>query len=294
MSVSNSIWIRDSFEPFIRDEFKNSLKTYFRSEIMPRKFSDSRLVGEINAWVKGKTQGKIDKIMDYIDRETVLFIINAIYFKGDWVEKFEESKTRLRNFYLQNSGKTLVPMMEQGSEFLYFSDKSVEVIRLPYGKNKIAMYVFLPEEGTGVDSFIQGLEEEKLGGLISNMDMSEIELQIPKLKLAYGNKELNNALSRLGMGVAFDENLANLKGIASLSSANLWISFIDHKAVVEINEKGTEAAAVTSIGPMASPIQFGTRRFTANRPYFFVIRDDRSGSILFMGKILDPTQLPPQ
>ena len=105
-----------------------------------------------------------------------------------------------------------------------------------------------------------------------------------------GKKELNNTLSTLGMAVAFNRESANLRGIASVDPENLFISFIDHKAVVEVNEKGTEAAAVTSIGIRSTSILITIPQFIVNRPYFFVIRDDRSGSILFMGKILDPTQ----
>jgi serpin B len=175
-------------------------------------------------------------------------------------------------------------------KFLYYSDDSVQVARLPYGRDKIAMYVLLPEEGTNLDSFIQTLEQERLDSILTRMSVIELELQLPKLKLEYGKKRLNDALISLGMGVAFDKESANFKGIASVDPGNLFISFVDHKAVVEVNEKGTEAAAVTNIGIRLSSFQITTHKFVVNRPYLFMIRDDRSGSILFMGKILDPTQ----
>ena len=219
-----------------------------------------------------------------------MFIINAIYFKGDWAKRFDESKTRQRSFYLQNGKRLSVAMMSNVEELLYYSDDSVQVARLPYGRDKLAMYVFLPEEGVNLDFFIQTLEQEKLDSILTRMKMIELDLQLPKLKLEYGKKQLNGALVRLGMGVAFDRESADLKGIASVDHENLSISFVDHKAVVEVSEKGTEAAAVTNIGIRSAQMQITAHRFVVNRPYLFVIRDDRSGSILFMGKILDPTQ----
>ncbi|MCX6655099.1 MAG: serpin family protein [Candidatus Bathyarchaeota archaeon] len=289
LNIGNSIWIRKSFEPSIKIGFKDALTKYFKSEILPRQFSDPKTVDEINAWVKRETTGKIDKIIDNIDRGTLMFLISAIYFKGDWTKKFDESKTRQRSFYLQNGKKISVAMMSNIEKILYYSDDSVQVARLPYGRDKLAMYVLLPNEGVDLGSFIQTLEQEKLDRILARMKMIEIELQLPKLKLEYGKKQLNGALIRLGMGVAFGES-ADLKGIASVDPENLSISFVDHKAVVEVNEKGTEAAAVTNIGIRSTQMLITTHRFVVNRPYLFVIRDDRSGSILFMGKILDPTQ----
>jgi serpin B len=289
LNIGNSIWIRKSFEPSIKIGFKDALTKYFKSEILPRQFSDPKTVDEINAWVKRETTGKIDKIIDNIDRGTLMFLISAIYFKGDWAKKFDESKTRQRSFYLQNGKKISVAMMSNIEKILYYSDDSVQVARLPYGRDKLAMYVLLPNEGVDLGSFIQTLEQEKLDRILARMKMIEIELQLPKLKLEYGKKQLNGALIRLGMGVAFGES-ADLKGIASVDPENLSISFVDHKAVVEVSEKGTEAAAVTNIGIRSTQMLITTHRFVVNRPYLFVIRDDRSGSILFMGKILDPTQ----
>ena len=290
LNIGNSIWIRKSFEPSVKISFKDALITYFSSEILPRQFNDPKTVDEINAWAKRETTGKIDKIIDNIDQGTSMFLINAIYFKGSWVKEFSESKTRQRNFYLQDGTKISVDMMSNVEKILYYSDDSVQVARLPYGRNKIAMYVLLPEEGTNLDSLIQTLEQEKLDSILARMNIIELELQLPKLKLEYGKKRLNNTLTRLGMKVAFDSEAANLKGIASVDPENLFISFVDHKAVVEVNEKGTEVAAVTSIGIRGSSMLITTHKFVVNRPYFFIIRDDRSGSILFMGKILDPTQ----
>ena len=285
LNIGNSIWIKKSYEPSVKIGFKDALTTYFRSEILPRQFSDPKTVDEINAWVKRETTGKIDKIIDNIDRGALMFLINAIYFKGEWAKKFEESKTRQRSFYLQNGEKLSVAMMSNVEEFLYYSDDGVQVARLPYGRDKLAMYVLLPEKGVNLDSFIQTLEQEKLDGIIERMNLIEIELQLPKLKLEYGKKQLNNALNGLGMGVAFDRESADLKGIASVGPENLSISFVEHKAVVEVSEKGTEAAAVTVVQMVNTSIGAKENSIILNRPFIFIIRENQSQTILFMGKV---------
>ena len=290
ISIANSIWVRQTFESHIKDEFKSDLATYFRSEILPRRFSDAATVNEINAWVNTKTGGKIDKIIEYISRDTMLYIINAIYFKGEWLQKFEETKTRQRNFYLEN-GKTIQKkMMSTVKQFHYCHYDCVQAARLPYGRDKIAMYILLPDEGTNLNSLVNDIDPDKLEAIFLKMKKIELELQLPKLKLEYGKKQLNDALIRLGMGLAFDRESANFKAIVSLDSENLFVSLVDHKAVVEINEMGTEAAAVTNIGIKLSSMSIATRRFIVNKPYLFVIRDDRSGLILFIGKIVEPLQ----
>ncbi len=290
LSIANSIWVRQTFESHIKDEFKSDLATYFRSEILSRRFSDSATVNEINAWVKTKTGGKIEKIIEFISRDTMMYIINAIYFKGDWLNKFEETKTRQRNFHLEN-GKTIQKkMMSTVKKFHYYHDDGIQAARLPYDRDKIAMYILLPDEGTNLNSLVNDIDPDKLEAIFLKMKKIELELQLPKLKLEYGKKQLNDALIRLGMGIAFDRDSANFKAIASLYSENLFVSFVDHKAVVEVNEMGTEAAAVTNIGIKLSSMSIATRRFIVNKPYLFVIRDDRSGLILFMGKIVEPLQ----
>jgi serine protease inhibitor len=220
----------------------------------------------------------------------MLFIINAIYFKGEWADKFDESKTRQRSFQLQNGEEILTPMMSKTEKCRYYSDDNVQIVRLPYGRDRIAMYILLPKEGVNLDSFVQGLEQSTLDSIITKMKRIELELQIPKLKLEYGKKQLNNALIGLGMSIAFSRESADLGGVASAEPEKLFISFVDHKAVIEVNEEGTEAAAVTNIGIRLSSMSIITPRFVVDRPYLFLIRDDRSNSIIFLGKIMNPTQ----
>ncbi|MBM3292512.1 serpin family protein, partial [Candidatus Bathyarchaeota archaeon] len=289
LSIGDSVWIKDTFEPLVKIPFKNALTSYFGSEVYSRQFSDPKTVNEINSWISRMTNGKIEKMLNQIDPEMVMFLINAIYFKGDWVTKFDEAKTSQSTFTLIDGSKVSVSMMKAVEKFLYYSDKNVQVARLPYGRDKVAMYVILPKEGVSLDTYINSLDQVSLDKIFSSMSSTELDMQLPKLKLEYGKKALKDALTKLGMGVAFDRIEADLTGIALPTMGNLFISFVDHKAVIEINEKGTEAAAATNVGIGLTSIPLRTS-FTVNRPYMFVIRDDRSGTLLFTGKITDPTQ----
>ncbi|MBN1683173.1 serpin family protein [Candidatus Bathyarchaeota archaeon] len=289
LNIGNSVWIRKNFESAVKTGFKESLMTYYSSEIYSRQFSDPKTIDEINGWVNNETNGKIDKIIDEIDGEIVMFLLNAIYFKGDWIKKFDESKTSQNVFYLQNNETVNAELMHNIEKYFYYLDDNVQVARLPYGRDKIAMYVFLPKEGINLDDYTESLDQQTLEDIFSGMTLTELELTLPKFKVEYGKKALKDVLTKLGMGIAFDRAQANLEGIASVESENLFISFVDHKAVIEVNEKGTEAAAVTNVGIGLTSIPMRTK-FTVNRPHLLMIRDDRSGSILFMGKITDPTQ----
>ena len=152
------------------------------------------------------------------------------------------------------------------------------------------MYVFLPQEGLKLDSIVSTITQEKIENIISNMKITDLEIQMPKLKLEYGTKRLNEALIRLNMGIAFNPLNANFEGISKISHDPLFISFIDHKAVIDVDEKGTEASATTIIGMARSSMFNETKKIYINRPYLLIIRDDLSGLIIFIGKIMLPTQ----
>ena len=292
LNIGDSVWIRSEFAQAVSPTFTDTLRKYFGSGVYSRPF-DSSTVDEVNSWVDKETRGKINKILDQIDSDNVMFLINAIYFKGGWVDEFDESATRSADFNTADGGATgsivKVDMMNNDGSFYYYGDDEVKIARLPYGRDKIAMYVFLPVEGNTIESLMAGLNEEKLNAYFPKLSKTELELQLPKLKLEYGEVDLKDALTNLGMGIAFDSNSADFGRIADVRPERLYIAFVDHKAVVEVNEKGTEAAAVTNVGISVTSIPMRTP-FVVDRPYMFVIRDDRSGTILFAGLISDPTQ----
>jgi serine protease inhibitor len=283
----NSVWMKEEFAPLVEAGFTDRITTWYSGEMFTRDFGNRQTVSEVNGWVDKRTQGLIKEIIKELDPELVMLLINAIYFKGDWIVKFNEAATHKQDFFVPEAPPVQVDMMSTSGNFSYYTGENCQVARLPYGRDKIAMYVFLPNEGISLDSFVASLNstihDECIGRVQSRGDLI---VNLPKFKVEYGVKRLNSVLKKLGMDIAFNPYEADFSGIASTTPGNLYISFVDHKAVVEVNEKGTEAAAVTNvgIGLTAAPPSF-----VVNRPFFFEIRDDRSGSILFMGRILNPT-----
>jgi serine protease inhibitor len=290
LSIANSVWTREEFAPLVKQSFTQQLEKYYRSELYTRDFSDPKTVEEINDWISTETNDKIDKMIEGIDPQIVMFLINAIYFKGNWTTPFEEYNTHTDDFHLSDGSNVQVSYMSNNDDYRYYNGSNYQALRLPYGRDKIAMYVLLPNEDVDIDSFIQTLNHDKLDEDFDGYSTKKVIIKLPKFKLEYGVKRLNDALKNLGMGVAFNMDAANFSGIASLEPPyNLYIGFVDHKAFVEINEKGTEAAAGTVVGMELSAIM-PQQSFIVDRPFVFVIRDDRSGSILFMGKIVNPLE----
>lgn len=292
LNIGDSIWVRSGFAQSVNQSFTGTLSRDYGSDVYARPF-DATTVNEINSWVSKETNGKITNIIDQIDSDNVMFLINAIYFKGGWVNQFDASKTQETDFNTSDgtsAGNIVkVDMMRNDGQYSYYGDSNVNIVRLPYGRDKIAMYVFLPAGDNTLESLTAGLSENKIDTYLTQLSTTELDLQLPKLKLDYGKVDLKEALANLGMGIAFDKNSADFSRIADVKPERLYIAFVDHKAVIEVNEKGTEAAAVTNVGISATAMPIRTQ-FVVNRPYMFIIRDDRSGTILFSGLITDPTQ----
>jgi serine protease inhibitor len=289
--IGNSIWIKQEFKPIVKSSFLQRVGTSYDGETFTRDFGNQQTVNDINGWVDQKTEGKINQIVQQLSPELVMLLINAIYFKGEWITRFDEAKTHPQDFFLPDGNTVNVDMMSTQGNFSYYEAENCQVARLPYGRDKIAMYVFLPDAGISLDSLIANLNETAQDNYVSKLQpVANLIVELPKFNVEYGTKCLNDALTKLGMGIAFDPDEANFTGIAPTTLGNLYISYVDHKAIVEVNEEGTEAAAVTNVGVGMTSI--GTNpppSFVVDRPFFFEIRDDRSGSILFMGKIYNPT-----
>ena len=290
LSIANSVWVRDDFDSQVFDEYKDVLETQYKSEYFARSFNQGT-VDELNGWVSDNTEKKIDKILDEISSQNVMFLLNAIYFKADWTNQFKESSTQKRDFYLADETTIQVDTMAQEEKFKYIKGDNYAAARLPYGREQVAMYVFLPDPDYSLDDFIDSLDPETLDETINGMhNIPELKLRLPKFKFEYGKKRLNQALIDLGMGVAFDPDMANLSKIAKVDPNNLYIDFVDHKALIEVDEEGTVAAAVTNVGISLTSAAPSETTFYVNRPFFFIIRDDRTGTILFMGQINNPLE----
>ncbi len=226
---------------------------------------------------------KISKIVQTI----VLFLINAVYFKGSWQTEFALSDTYNGKFNLLSGETKQVPMMSRTGQYPVYSSENFQAINLPYGEGQMGMYIFLPDTESDIDSFIENINAEKWENWMERFREREVQIRIPKFKLEYGTKVLNDVLTSLGMGVAFDEELADFSRMADLEAVggNLYITKVAHKTFIEVNEEGTEASAVTNVGV---GIRSFPQRFIVDRPFFFAIRDGETGTVLFIGTVVEP------
>jgi len=284
LTVANSLWGRKEFA--FRPDFLQRNAAFYRAETQSLDFADPGAPVVINGWVNRSTQGLIDKIIDAIPRDAMLYLINAIYFKGRWQTAFDPTVTSDGPFHLADGNEKIVPMMNQSGSFRYAESEGVQVVRLPYGTGRMGMYIFLPAGAHGLGGFLTGLDDRVFIEWMSRLAPREGNVLVPRFKMEY-ECGLVPTLRALGMRDAFDASTADFSG---MSDAALCVSEVKHKAVVEVNEEGTKAAAVTSVEMKATSIREPADRFSfiANRPFFFVIRDDATGTLLFMGALYDP------
>ena len=285
MEIANSIWYRDTFS--VEDNFLSVNKTYYDAEVSGLNFTDPASVDIINQWVSDKTHEKIEKIVDQINPLDMMFLINAIYFKGTWKYEFDENDTHEAPFY-DEKGNFLnnVQMMMIEGDFNYTSNDFSHAIELPYGQGNYSIIVMLPQSGVSIDSLVNNMNDDNwkiwMEGFYNRPDF---DVFLPKFKFEF-KKELKEVLAQLGMEIAFDPN-----GGADFSKINpsvyLYISSVKHKTFIEVNEKGTEAAAVTSVTVGTNSIG-PSNEFRADHPFVFVIREKTTGAIMFMGKVGEP------
>lgn len=281
--IANSIWYRLGFA--VEQEFIKTNQQYFDAEVNALNFSAPDAAKTINAWVERRTQGKIKEIVpDPIPGNAVMYLINAIYFLGTWTYQFDKTQTRDAPFTLLNGSQKPCKLMYLKGTVPYFENNRLQAVDLPYGDSLYSMIVVLPKSGTNVENFVAGLTQESWNALITGLRKQTVHIYLPKFTLEY-KKNLNDVLKALGMAIAFDPGRANFTKIHK--NGGIFISNVEHKTFVRVDEEGTEAAAVTSIGfvDTSVPQEFVMR---VDRSFFFAIRERHSGTILFMGKILDP------
>ncbi|NES72779.1 MAG: serpin family protein, partial [Okeania sp. SIO2D1] len=263
---------------------------FYQSQVREIDFNDPESPKIINNWVKDKTEDKIDKIIQKIDPDLVMLLLNAIYFQADWEEPFSEYSTKEMPFYLADGTQKQHPIMFQKlSIYSYYENQNFRAVSLPYKKSRVSMYIFLPREKVGLEGFYQVLNQKNwenwMEQFLFNQGFSKINLGLPKFKIEY-EVSLNDVLKSLGMEIAFNYRAADFSKMRPIPP-KLYIDEVKHKTFVEVNETGTEAAAVTSVGAgfRGPPSEM---EMLVNRPFFFAIRDNESGTILFMGAITNP------
>ena len=288
LNIANSLWARKGFS--LKPDFIQRTKDFYAAEVASLDFSSATAPATINSWVKNNTGGRIEKIVDdKISDDTILFLINAIYFKGQWSTEFEKSKTREDDFKLADGSQKKLPLMSQSGKYNYYKAKDFQAVSLPYGSGRMSMYVFLPDKSTSMEQFERNLTVANWEAWMRSFRPAPGELMLPRFKIEY-EVNLNDVLKALGMAEAFDSTRANFSGIAQ---GGIYISEVKHKTIAEVNEEGTVAAAVTSVGIQVASVQPPQENFImkVDRPFFVAIRDNVTGTVLFMGSIADPAAM---
>jgi serine protease inhibitor len=290
LSVANALWAQQGYT--FLDEFLNLLKTNYGAGLNQVNFKGATEAARltINHWVEQKTQDKIKDLLQpgALRSDTRLVVTNAIYFKGDWETQFDKAQTKDEDFHLSPAQTTTAPLMHREGRFSYFDGGTFQVLEVPYKSKELSMIVFLPKDPGGLPSLEQSLTDSNLQQWLRQVTpVSKVVVTMPKFKMTQ-QFELGSTLSAMGMPQAFSSN-ADFSGMTG--HRDFAISEVIHKAYVDVNEEGTEAAAATAVTmrALAMPAQQAPPPvFRADHPFVFIIRDNRSASILFMGRMADP------
>ncbi len=287
LAIANGIWA----QPALNDDFVARAKNEYAAEIARVSFGPNaeHIRQRINSWIDDKTSHKIKNALapGAMDAQTRLVIANAIYFKGDWAGRFKTSQTRPEPFWITPTTSVTPPMMHQNRIFRWADADGVQVLDLPYEGLDLSMIVLLPEERNGLDALEKALNPETLKRWIGALDFRTVDVQFPKFSTGF-HVTLKPVLMSLGVKDAFNA-AADFTGMAF--ARPLWIDAVEHSALVEVDENGTVAAASTSVAfSCATEFHPPAATFHADHPFIFLIRDNHTGTILFMGRIADPTK----
>lgn len=282
IKIANSIWYREGTP--VEEDFIGKIKEKYEAEISGIDFSDPATVNVINNWVEQNTEGLIDTIIEEIPHDMIMYLINALYFKGSWLYQFDKSDTRKADFFPESGGQIQVDMMSRKGKFATYSGEDVRLVELPYGDSLFTMTVLMPgDPKMPLNQFVaEKVTKANLTEWRSNLHVQGgTSLNLPKFELKYELK-YNDILKAMGMDIAFTEGMADFTGIAPM---DLFISEVKHKTHIRVDEEGTEAAAVTSVGV---GVTSAPPSITINRPFVFIIYEQVSGTNLFMGMVKRP------
>lgn len=282
MQIANAIFYERSF-PF-NQSFLDQASTYFDAEVAAENFADEAgTLKAVNGWVDAKTHGRIPKVLDEIDDSTVMYLLNAIYFKGSWRDKFDVAQTRDAPFH-SATGDQPARLMHRDAKMNYAETNAFQAVDLPYGDSAFTMTVLLPKPGSTVESVAASMTPESWQSLAAAFRVNEVDLYLPKVTLSW-KRGLIPDMKVLGMRAAFSDGADFTR--MSTRGRELLISLLQQNTFVSIDEEGTEAAAVTTVGVGLTSLPV-TMLVRVDRPFVFVIRERLTGTVLFMGKIVRP------
>lgn len=284
IEIANSLWVNDNLP--VRADYIERMQTTYAAEVAALDFGQPAAADRINAWVKEKTRDRIPSMVEDLPADQLLVLVNAVYFKGAWSEAFDPARTTDRPFTLA-SGETIQhPLMAQQDDYLYAETDQFQAVSLPYGNGTLSFEVILPAPGTDLATLSAQLTPQTWESWMGQLRSRPGQLQLPKFQFEY-EADLIPTLQALGMGIAFEDG-ADFSGLTELDA---FINQVRHKTFIEVNEEGTEAAASTAIGIMPTSIALPPNppfEMVVDRPFLAAIRDRNTGTVLFLGAIVDP------
>ncbi len=283
ISIANSVWVENNFT--VKKSFTDILTNYYDAESRSFDINDASAPDKINIWIEDKTNGLIKEMIDKLEDNTVMLLINAIYFKGKWKSQFDKSKTVEMPFYKSGGNQVDVPMMKQKSDFRVYEGNGFVVAEFPYGQGNFVMDVIIPNDQAGFNSTLAMVSDENYTSWINQMRERETDLSFPRFKYGF-KKKLKDILSDMGMGIAFSDD-ADFSNINDMY--DLLINDVAHQSFIETNEEGTEAAAATvvEIGVTSAPP--APLVLKLDHPFIYIIREITTNTIIFMGRVADPS-----
>ncbi|MGO8836774.1 MAG: serpin family protein [Limisphaerales bacterium] len=285
LNLANAIWFQDGMH--LKPGFVATNSRFFQAELAPVDFKKPESAQIINDWADNHTHGRIKDVVRWpFDPLTKVILANAIYFKGKWDRPFDKSSTKPRPFHLAGGNEKRVPTMWQRGHFSYQEGDSFQAVRLPYAGGRLQMYLFLPGTNSNPAKFLAGMDHDTWGDkILPGFRDREGTLAFPRFKIEY-DVLLNDPLKALGIRHAFED-----ADFSAMASEPLFVSKVKQKSFVDVNEEGTEAAAVTMVNMVGAIAMNPLKPFEmiVDRPFFFVIEDSETQSILFMGTVYDPT-----
>ncbi|MBE9916310.1 serpin family protein [Paenibacillus donghaensis] len=283
LNTANSVWYQRGGS--MKDSFVGTARKSYGAEIRDADFQNKKTLNEINDWVSKHTNGKIPSILDQLPApETLAVLLNAVYFNGSWQKPFDPKDTREGSFTLADKTVKKVPMMAQSGMFEYKNTSEAQAIRLPYGDGRLDMMIIMPAEGRTLADLMNKIRKDP-SPWQGNFPNASGEIRLPRFKAEYSG-QLKDPLAQMGMKQAFDPAAADFTAMSDIKP--LFISSVLHKTVVDVNEQGTEAAAVTAIGLATASAPLDRFRMDVDHPFFFCIEDRQTGLWIFMGTIENP------
>lgn len=282
MSIANSVWVEDRLN--VKQDFIDVLVEYFKAEGLQFDINDPDIVDKVNKWISDNTNGKIEEMIDEIPDDVVMLLINAIYFNGKWRYQFNEDDTKDLPFYLPEGGSVDVDMMYQKNNFKVFNSQKLSMVELPYGQGNFVMNVILPADGLDAADILNEITENGFNKMLDSAYEKEINIFMPRFKYEY-KLELSNVLSAMGMGIAF----GGTADFSNIADAGLAISKVLHQTFIDNKEEGTEAAAATVVMIELTSMPPDPQTINLNKPFYYIIRESSTGSIIFMGLTGNPS-----